>query len=148
MSDYSGLSIASTGIFEAEAGGRGMTLIVFAYKRNPMTQAVEGIEEKPAYPRNDMAGFEIWRKDVWGSDVIRDLGLTLIPTLAQYDIYADGPEVDQLEAELGTMVHRIKEIADKLGIEEDTLLFRIDNMREAVRLARRVKDGLGGVYIG
>ena len=61
-------------------------------------------------------GPERWRHSVWGSAPVRALGLSLLPSLATGDIYAHGPDLDQLEVEQERAVGR-NELAGSVGPE-------------------------------
>lgn len=118
-----------------------MTLVVHAYRRGPTGEMIL-LDEPPAPPHNDLGGFEAWRTHVWGSPVAQDLGLTLLPTLAETDVFAEGPDLDRLDRELDLVLAHLSAFA----ADPDSLRFRLENIREAIRLARRVDAG--GVYIG
>jgi len=125
-----------------------MSLIVYAYRRDPETGKMLDLEVAPVLPCNELAGFESWRHEVWGASVVRDLGLKLIPSLANEDLYAEGSDLDQLDTELERLIENLSTVAATTNIDAGSLRFRIDNMREAVRLARQAGNGTGGVYIG
>lgn len=123
-----------------------MTLIVEAYRRDPASGEMIDLEHGPG---EQLAGFERWRRVVWGAAVMRDLGLTLLPSLAtRSEIHAEGPDLDRLGAELDLVVADLPRIASVVGVDPDVLGRRIANMRAAVARAGRVEDGSGGVYIG
>jgi hypothetical protein len=124
-----------------------MTLIVHAYRRDPATSATHDLDERPVGPRNDLAGFESWRTTVWGSAVVIGLGATVLPSLATGDIHAEGAELDQLASELAILIANVARVASVTGVDEFSLRFRLDNIVEAVRLARSA-GRCGGVYIG
>ena len=44
-----------------------MSLIVYAYKRDPATGEMLDLDVKPTPPRNDLAGFEAWRQMASGA---------------------------------------------------------------------------------
>ena len=116
-----------------------MSLIVYAYRREG--DKIRDLEEKPTPPRNDLAGFESWRQTIYGAT--RKLGLSLIPTLGDgYDIYAEGADLDLLQSEAETMIANLERIAPS---DQEGVRFRIENILEAVRLA---KAAGGGVYVG
>jgi hypothetical protein len=72
------------------------------------------------------------------------LGLRILPSLAEHDIYADGAELDQLEREL-EILRRALPILYPNPMHQDTVLYRIDNIAAVILIARA--HG-GGVYIG
>jgi hypothetical protein len=117
-----------------------MSLSVSAYKRNSENE-LEWLT--PAEPFNDLAGFESTRKNFWASEEVRNLGLTLLPTLKERDIWAEGVELIQLESEINILAHALPALNSSYGYEY--LQFRLSNIKEAIRLA---KESLGGVNIG
>ncbi len=125
-----------------------MTLSVWAYRRDPNTHDIVYLDVEPDPPCNDLAGFEIWRGQVWGSSVAKNLGLTILPSLTRMDVFAEASELDTLEQELGLLEKNLSVLAAHAKTLEETILFRIKNILEAIRLARQVPDGAGGVNIG
>jgi len=149
-----------------------MSLTVSAYKRDPMTGDIADLLVAPTSPRNDLAGFETWRQQVYGSSIAQTLGLTLLASLARNeDVYADGADLDRLKSETDALLENVRAIAPgghdrrgdpltsafvlRAGVQlpdaedlESTIRFRLENILEAVRLAKNVTDGGGGVYIG
>ncbi|HXE52573.1 MAG TPA: hypothetical protein VN541_06125 [Tepidisphaeraceae bacterium] len=47
-----------------------MSLNVSAYYDDPNTGKLVEVPEKPAYPQNELFGFQVWAKRLWGSPVI------------------------------------------------------------------------------
>jgi len=117
-----------------------VSLLVWAYRRDADGRMID-LDIAPVEPRNDLAGFESWRWKVYGSAPVRALGLRLIPSLATGDIYAEDDEVDVLAAEIETLLRECEALAVALDVEEEGIRFRVENMREAVRLARTVEGG-------
>ncbi|MDI1430145.1 hypothetical protein [Polyangium sorediatum] len=121
-----------------------MSLIVCAYRRDA-GGAIEWIEEEPPFPCNDLAGPESWRHKIWGSPELRRLGLRMLPSLAEADVYAEDDELDAIEAELGMLREALPALAAVLKVDAEGLRFRVENIAAAVRIARA--HG-GGVYMG
>ncbi|MFE7395037.1 hypothetical protein ACFU9K_49015, partial [Streptomyces sp. NPDC057582] len=44
---------------------------------------------------SDLAGFERWRTSVWGSEVVRSLGATFFPVLADADLQVAAGQVPE-----------------------------------------------------
>lgn len=117
-----------------------MSLIVLASKELPDGST---IDLAPTPPHNDLAGFESTRLSFYGSEYARSLGLVLLPTLAHGDIYASGDDLAMLEREVRLLLDNLDPAADRAYWS-----FRLNNILEAVRVAKAVSDGLGIVYIG
>ncbi|MCY1063602.1 hypothetical protein OV090_02450 [Nannocystis sp. RBIL2] len=116
-----------------------MTLITHAYVRTADGE-MRTLDAAP--PRNDLAGPESWRVKVYGSAAAWALGLTLLPSLATYDIHAEDEDLEVLEREVQVLLGNAARWPE-IGL--DQLRFRLLNILEAVRLARA--EG-GGVYLG
>lgn len=56
-------------------------------------------------------GFERYRTDLWGTDTVRATGVTLIPQLADRDVYVGHEQLDAIEAEANTLLARARETA-------------------------------------
>jgi hypothetical protein len=146
-----------------------MSLIVYAYKRDPATGEMSDLDNKPTPPHSDLAGFESWRQSVYGSPTARALNLVLLASLGNRDVYAEGADLDGLKSEVDILLANVSTIApggkDERGNRimsafalqggvqvpvdhESAIRFRLENILEAVRLAKEVTDGSGGVYIG
>ncbi|MFD3774877.1 hypothetical protein [Streptomyces sp. NPDC058612] len=99
---------------------------------------------------SDSAGFESWRTQVWGADVVRSLGAVLLPVLAEADLQVEPEQVpaflreclllrENLESIVGgtepvrTIEEHREAISERLAIIEDT--------------AKRAKALGGGVLI-
>ena len=123
-----------------------MSLIVYPYKRNQINQAIEEVEQSPQEPFNDLFGPEGWRYTIWGSQCIQDLGCEMLASLRSQDIYADIHELDKLEKEILLIRNQIDLVSSTLHIASDAISFRVNNVLEAIRMARQYENG--GVYIG
>ena len=151
-----------------------MSLMVQAYRRDPLTN--EQVVLVPTPPRNDLAGFETWRRTVYGCVTMRQLGLQLLPSLAERNIMAEGEDLAQLRREVEIVLANLPAIAVDaaaprkrlvLGLfvvhapndakaepvprdlaAEESIRFRLENIWEAIRLAQQQTEGIGGVYIG
>lgn len=121
-----------------------MSLIVQPYRRDA-TGVLVDLDISPTPPHNDLAGFERWRTAVWGSGAARALGLVMLPRLACEDLYVEGPELGDLQAEVELIIDHAHAIVGPERNAIEQLVFRAHNILEAIRLARAVE---GGVYIG
>lgn len=117
-----------------------MTLQVKPYRRDR-----EGDIQWLTVPseHSDLAGLESSRRSFWGSAAVKQLGLTLVPTLAHGDIYAEDGDLRQLEQEVGVLVGYVSQLSDVT--ERRYWLFRLSNVQAAIRVA--AQHG-GGVYLG
>lgn len=89
-----------------------MSLSVSPYKRDPLTGEMEGLTEQSL-----SVGFERWRWHLWGSEVVRSFSCVLLSSLEQGDIYAEGADLDKLEAEASLLLQHVELIVARTGIE-------------------------------
>lgn len=123
-----------------------MSLTVFPYIRHQVSGDIIDIQASIQAPFNDLFGVEIWRSKVWGSKTLEQMGCKILNTLKNSDIYAENDEITQLETELLKIVHHIEEVSNQLNIHKDSLLFRVKNALEAIKVAKEQPNG--GVCIG
>ncbi|MBC7810908.1 MAG: hypothetical protein H7175_07180 [Burkholderiales bacterium] len=120
-----------------------MTLAIFVYYTDPETGEEIDVDLGPG---GEMAGVEALRHQLWGTPIMTELGLTLIPTLRNNNIFASGDELDVLEQEAKTILENADFIAERLGWRgTETILHRTGNIVKAVEEARKIN---GTVHIG
>ena len=91
--------------------------------------------EIPLPTGGDLAGFEVWRRELYGSDNVLRLGLTLLPTLRGDDIRATGDDIKRLKKEAECIVEHAEMLASSIGIEASAIRFRAENIARACDLA-------------
>jgi hypothetical protein len=122
-----------------------MSLIVTLFTHNE-TIDINELEKQIPAPYNDLFGFEVYRKTVWGSNVMKELGCKLIASLSETDIFAYGEDLQELKRECHVILSNIDHVVNR-GIErEDFIVFRINNVLEAIKVAEKYDDV--GVWIG
>lgn len=126
-----------------------MTLSISAYYRDK-EKTVQLLDQLGA--PETLAGFESYRDDFYGSEVLQSYGCKILPKLAEGDIYAEGPELDILEREVRMLLDKLPALTAALGASDkeaqDHYGFRLNNILKAVEKARKHPSGQGGVYIG
>ena len=73
------------------------------------------------------------------------LGLVLLPSLRETDIFAEGEKLRALEKEIRTINSALLQITEATSYPGDFIAFRCQNALRAVEVARELG---GGVYIG
>jgi hypothetical protein len=121
-----------------------MSLIVCTFHRDPATGAYID-DPYPKEPGRDLAGFEVWRINVWGADAAIRRGAHFLPTLAKSDLYVEHEELDTFEAECHLLLHDIEGFAAEINGDRAAIRHRLENFLWAINQARQ---GNGGVYIG
>lgn len=103
------------------------------------------LEKQIPSPHNSLFGFEVYRKTVWGNDIMRELGCHMIYSLKERDIYAFDDDLQELKRELNVILSNISIFKDK-AIGDDYVENRVKNAIEAINAAEKYK--YCGVYIG
>ncbi len=97
-----------------------------------------------------VAGPEVWRTQVYGSQEARSLGLTLLPSLSQGDIDVQGEELERLGEEINILIQNVALFAEtpppilvpSLKEESDGMLFCFINIANAVTEAKELNGGV------
>lgn len=111
-------------------------------------QKKEELESLLSDGHNYLFGFEIYRKQLWGHEVMKSLGCTLIHSLGEgHNIYVFDEDMEQLKDKMLKIISQIETIASKTGIEEDTIICRVKNVLEYIRVAQLSGENFG-VTIG
>lgn len=92
-------------------------------------------------PAAALAGFELWRTTVYGSAAIRKRGALLLPRLATGDLLIEGSELLAFQQECELLLKDVAAIAAELGLDSETLRFRLSNIANAIAQA----IAIGGV---
>jgi hypothetical protein len=87
----------------------------------------------------DLAGFENSRDKLYGSELAEHLGLKLLSQLKHHDLYDIKDEkLNELEAELKTILENIEEFSRVSEFKEEYIKARVQNISDAVQIARQV----------
>ena len=73
---------------------------------------------------------------MYGSPVARSLGLTLLPSLSEQDIYAEGENLDVLGREIETLIQNIALLVPDQEDQCESVLLRFRNIANAVAEAK------------
>jgi hypothetical protein len=121
-----------------------MSLIVCTFHRDPVTGAYID-DPYPEEPGRDLAGFEVWRTKVWGTDGAIRRGAYFLSTLAKSDLYVEHEELDTFEAECQLLLRDIEGFAAEIEGDGAAIRHRLENFLWTIERARETG---GGVYIG
>jgi len=114
---------------------------------------------------SELAGFENWRTEVWGSAAVRALGATMFPRLAVQDLHVmPGRQLNDFRRECRLLRAHLDEIADAVDLTSQhgttvtstgpikpgetreafraILTQRLDNVEAAIRRAKKVRGGV------
>jgi hypothetical protein len=116
-----------------------MSLLVNAYTRGPDGRmAIIETEDRSL----ELAGFESYRQQLYGSLAARSLGLQLLPTLDGSDVYAEGVDVERLRAEAELALANVELFEAETGASSESLRARFENIIAAARRAAAVGGGV------
>lgn len=126
-----------------------MSLIVSANYRDPVTGKLVEVPEKPSDPQNQLFGFEVWAKGLWGSPLIaRRLSLKKLPRVGEgLPVMYLAEDLDSLEEDARKILGNLDWVANTGSAFTEHVEFRCKNLIEAIRIARTVPDSRGAVWI-
>lgn len=87
-------------------------------------------------PGRDSAGHEWTRSQLWGSSCVVSLGVRLLSSLAQRDLYVAHDELDVLEADCLLILRNIRVISEATGYGDEYIADRVGNIQGAIARAR------------
>lgn len=119
--------------------------MVCTFRRDPATGTLIDDPDAQQRPGADLGGFESWRTEVWGSDLLRARGAVFLPTLAGADLYVEADELPEFRAECGALLADAENLARELNVSPAMLKHRLQNFLDA---AVRADPAHGCVYIG
>jgi hypothetical protein len=104
------------------------------------------LDEPPGV--SDLAGFESWRTEVWGSEVVRSLGARFFPALAGGDLKVEASHVQAFKDECLLLREKLETIAARTAagrtVEEHryTISQRLAHIEAAVDRAQATEGGV------
>jgi hypothetical protein len=120
-----------------------MTVKIDVFVRNSENGDMEWIDRPLG---KDLAGFEIYRKLLWGNPILVSLGLSLLPKLGEGEwLVVEGANLNQLELEADVIKLHTIQISAVSQIDGEKIEFYADNLIQAVHDAQKL---MGGVSIG
>lgn len=123
-----------------------MSLDVSIYRVRPDGDGEE-IPLDDAGGNPHLAGFERWRREMWGSAVVRSWGCHILPELAVADVYARGARLEALGREAALLEARLNDLAMAVGVNREVLGYRLGKIRRAVAVALKEPPGSAEVRI-
>ena len=92
---------------------------------------------------NDLFGFEICRKELWGNQKLKDFGCVIIPKLKDFDLYIINGELQTTYEDCQIILKNISEISLLTNYSEEFIEFRINNLLKFIEIALKNKENLG-----
>jgi hypothetical protein len=97
---------------------------------------------------SDLAGFENWRTQVWGSEVVRSLGARFFPALADGDLEVAAGQVPAFKDECLLLRENLETIVTQTAAgrtaeeHRNTVSQRLAHIEDAVRRAQAADGGV------
>lgn len=123
-----------------------MTLIISIIPKENSVINAEALEDRLPPPHTNLFGVESWRYDIWGHDVIRNLGCSMLASLKTTNIYAFDEELDKLRTELEIVQTRHQYIAAQMGLDKQqttSILERVKNALAMLHLVDSERSSVG-----
>ncbi|TAE26147.1 MAG: hypothetical protein EAZ92_11230 [Candidatus Kapaibacterium sp.] len=123
-----------------------MTLIISIIPKETSVINTQTLEDRLPAPRTNLFGMESWRYAVWGHDVIRNLGCTMLASLKTTNIYAFDEELDKLRTELEIIQTQHHHIVAQIGFDEQqaaAILVRVGNALAMLRIVDSERSCFG-----
>jgi hypothetical protein len=87
--------------------------------------------------RNDIFGFESWRKTLWGHDCLEKLGCTLLPRLKyEANLFIYDKDLEILNQEFKIVLQNLTYIQESTNIESEIIKERVQNALDIIRVAQ------------
>jgi hypothetical protein len=99
---------------------------------------------------SDMAGFESWRRTVWGSETLRSLGARFFPELADGDLIVTPDQVAVFLAECGLIRRNLETVAPRRvpGSQDEGYVRQVsERLANIEGAAERAMCSGGGVIV-
>jgi hypothetical protein len=119
-----------------------MSLIVTTFSQDPTTGE---IALDPIDNSAHIAGPEVWRNEVWGSEAALRRGATVLTRLKSADLYVEHAQLSAFQAECKSLLDQAPLFAADVGIVESALVARLQNIIKATVKAVATHRGL---YVG
>jgi hypothetical protein len=124
-----------------------MSLTVFPYHRKEPTGEIIQMYLSANSQHNNLFGIKGWRFRVWGSELLKSYGCSILASLTKTNISAEEEEIEKLEKELLLVKKDICHISVKLKVDEMSYwVLPVENALQAIRIAKKYQNG--GVCIG
>ena|SRR5258707_3665759 len=115
-----------------------MTLSVYCYVWDQDAEEWLNVEWSVDRLGSHLAGFESTRRDLWGAEVMKSLGLIILPSLDGGNIEASGDELDQLEDEILLIRGNLELVLENVPFDQQVIMQRTQNFLDAIGKAREV----------
>jgi hypothetical protein len=116
-----------------------MSLLVDAYRQNAAGE-MEFLDLDD--PSKEYAGLEVHRVTFYGGQAAQALGLRLLPSLAERDLYVEGEHLTTLKDEANLVLANISLFMEQARADVESLRSRIQNILFAVERAQQERGGV------
>lgn len=121
-----------------------MSLSVSVFVRDPDTGDMHSNPlEIPPSETCLPVGFETTRKSFWGHEIMREMGLEILPQLLYEGwLIIENDTLDQVESEVLKIRENQALISETTGWDKDFVMSRTKNILRALSTARQVGGGI------
>lgn len=95
------------------------------------------------FKMDDLFGFEICRKELWGNQKLKDLECTIIPKLETQDIFIIKDDLYKLYNDCEIILKNSFEISLITNYSKEFIELRINNLLSFLEIALENKNNLG-----
>lgn len=117
-----------------------MTLAVLAYAIDQTSEQVIFWPDDSDKPRNHLFGFEVCRCDLWGAPIMLSLGLTILPRLADTDLFCENESLIDLSDETRIILNNVEIISQNTHYDFKFIEFRVLNLIHAIGKAKSLAN--------
>ncbi|MGW1651128.1 hypothetical protein [Streptomyces atratus] len=114
-----------------------LTVHTFVYDEDCQSHLLDDAEDG-----SDMAGTEVCRTTLWGSEAARALGARFLPELATGKLHVEPEDVDDFLEECELLHRNAATLAGGGGDRRDYVVARLANITRAALRARAVGGGV------
>lgn len=120
-----------------------MSLIVSIISKEHSKIDTNELENKVTSPHSELFGFEACRKNLWGHEIIKQIGCEMIYSLKESDIIVFDEEINILKCELVNILDNIETIQSVTDYNKEFIEFRVENVLEMIKIAVNEKEKVG-----
>jgi len=110
-----------------------MSLLVNLIPKSP-DKSIEDIEA--LLTRQDLFGFEEWRKTLWGHNYLKNLGCIILPKLEnEASLFIYNEDIEKLKIDFEIVLQNLSSIEKITNINSEIISERVLNALEVIRIA-------------
>ena len=104
---------------------------------------ISEIEKEIQYPHNSLFGFESWRHELWGHEIMQLINCKMLYSLKSEDVYVYDSDIQKLKIELNQVLTNLDRISRATTIDKKAIQFRVFNALETIKIAEKYSEYVG-----